>query len=137
MFLFMPFAFATGLMWRFITKLQVLTIDIAPAERHEGTMPFRSYESYEFSKSGIARYAPVGPGIYGIHNGRSLWIYIDQAQNIEMQLASHLRGESVYGARIMQNLPAYFTFEKHNDDRVLPSRRQELIREYHPIYCLI
>jgi hypothetical protein len=34
-------------------------------------MPFRSYESYEISESGIARYAPVGPGIYGIHNGRS------------------------------------------------------------------
>jgi hypothetical protein len=96
-------------------------------------MPFRSYESYEFSESGIATYAPVAPGIYGIHSGRRLWIYIDEAQNIEMQLSAHLRGESLCSARIMENRPTYFIFEKSIDLRGLPARKEELIREYRPI----
>jgi hypothetical protein len=97
-------------------------------------MPFRSYQSYEFSESGIATYAPFAPGIYGIHNGRRLWIYIEQAENIRIELSAHLRDESVCRARILQNRPAYFTFEKNLNRLVLPIRKEELIREYRP--CL-
>jgi hypothetical protein len=100
-------------------------------------MPFRWYESYEFSEAGIATYAPGAPGIYGILNHQRLWICIDEAQNIETQLLAHLRGESVCSARIMQRQPAYFTFEKGVHRLALPTRRDELIREYRPLCDLI
>src|ERR1035437_844667 len=115
----------------------VTTFTLAHAEITRTIMPFRSYESYEFSESGIAMYAPGAPGIYGIHNGRRLWIYINEAQNIEAQLFAHLRGESVCSSCIMQNRPAYFTFVKGIHHRALPTRKEELIREYRPLCSVV
>jgi excinuclease UvrABC nuclease subunit len=93
-------------------------------------MPFNSNSGYEFSESGIAAYAPASSGVYGIYNGKQ-WIYIDEAQEIEMRLYAHFRGESDQSARIMPQQPAYFIFERC-DSRSGPVRKAELIREHRP-----
>lgn len=93
-------------------------------------MPFNSNSGYEFCEAGIARYAPVASGVYGIYNG-TRWIYIDEAQDIAARLHAIVCGESDQSASIMPRRPAYFIWEKC-DLGLRTARKTELIMEHHP-----
>jgi excinuclease UvrABC nuclease subunit len=93
-------------------------------------MPFNSNSGYEFCEAGIARYAPIASGVYGIYNGRR-WIYIGEAQDIAAHLRAIVRGESDESAGIMPECPAYFIWEKC-DSRLGAARKAELVREHRP-----
>jgi hypothetical protein len=94
-------------------------------------MPFNSSSGFEFSATGIAGYAPIVSGVYGIYNG-SQWIYIDEARDIRLHLCSHFCGKSDQGSRIMACQPTYFIFEKC-DPQSGATRKEELIREHRPL----
>lgn len=73
-------------------------------------MPLNDGTGYTFSESGILASAPKKSGVYVIYN-QAQWIYVGEAQDIELRLLSHQRGESDQSPRILRQNPTGFDFE--------------------------
>src|SRR5436853_6029974 len=93
-------------------------------------MPFGNKNGYEFTELGIARSAPRASGVYGIYNSQA-WIYVGEAEDIEVRLYAHLRGESDQSKCILGFQPTGFTFDVY-PELVRNVRERALIRELRP-----
>jgi hypothetical protein len=92
-------------------------------------MPFENVFPRSFTAASISGYAPGAPGVYGITNA-SEWIYIGQADNIRIALASHLDPSS--NSEVMGRRPTGFVFEACTKSRQR-ERCDRLIVEYAPV----
>jgi excinuclease UvrABC nuclease subunit len=94
-------------------------------------MGFSSTYGYEFSETGIAKYAPRESGVYGIYKDGT-WIYVGEAKDMETRLYEHLRLQSDQSLRIWAQSPTHFIFERC-DARMRTIREAQLIRELNPV----
>lgn len=93
-------------------------------------MSFASSNSFPFTESGIATYAPRGSGVYGIFNSKE-WIYVGESKDMEARLFAHLRGESDQSACILRREPTSFIFETCDSTKRI-ARESALILELNP-----
>lgn len=61
------------------------------------------------------------------------WIYVGEAENMEVRLYQHLRKQSDQGKRIMLRNPTGFVFERIGGELARKVREQTLIAELDPV----
>jgi hypothetical protein len=94
---------------------------------HGHIMPFNQVIPRTLSRAGVRAYAPAASGVYGISNAGE-WIYIGQADNIQVALEHHLQDA---GTSVMKRQPTGFVFEVCDSAHRF-ARQDRLVFEYGP-----
>src|SRR5689334_11262823 len=90
-------------------------------------MPFSQPLPRSFTETSVRRYAPAGPGLYGLSNNLE-WIYIGECDDIQQALLNLLQE---LNTPVGRRRPTGFVYETC-DWRKRAARQDQLIVEYEP-----